>query len=202
MPRNLGYGAGLNAGIRQTSSSFVLCLNPDTYFVDNTFNRLADMFGADDRLALVGLDLHYPSGERQFSARRAYSLADILIRRTAIGKIPVTRPINDRHLMTQSWSDEVFDADWVMGTGFVVRRAAFDDVGGMDEEYFLYMEDVDLCQTLRDRGWRVKATSMVRLIHDHQRASAQSMFGWSSRMHLKSLWRFYRKHGITLLPAR
>jgi N-acetylglucosaminyl-diphospho-decaprenol L-rhamnosyltransferase len=201
MRENRGYSAGVNAGVRETKTDFVLCLNPDTYFVDNTMSELGRMFSADERLALIGLDLRYPTGERQFSARRKYSVIDIIVRRSFLNKASVAKKINDRHLMVEAWSADAFDADWVLGTGFVVRRTAFNDVGGMDEGYFLYMEDVDLCQSLRDKQWRVQATSMVKLVHDHQRASAQSLFGWSSRTHLKSLWRYYRKHGVSLLPS-
>lgn len=196
---NRGYSAGLNRAVAHTDQPFVLCLNPDTYFEDARIHTLGPAFADDPALAIVGLDLHYPSGERQYSARRDYSLIDIIVRRTPLGRLPGAKGIDDRHLMRTAWQEPLFDADWVIGTGFVVRKAAFDAVSGMDEEYFLYMEDVDLCVTLRKAGWKVKATSTVPLVHDHQRASAAGLFSSSAKFHLTSLRRFYRKHGIPLI---
>ena len=110
------------------------------------------------------------------------------------------RRLVDRHLMKDAWGAGVFSADWVMGTGFVVRRAAFDAVCGMNTEYFLYMEDVDLCLRLRQKGWRVAAVPDIRLTHDHQRASNQKLLSRAARLHLQALRMFMRRHHVPLLP--
>lgn len=200
---NGGYGAGLNAGVAQVARDLVLCLNPDTYFTDDAAARIAAVFDADPGLGLLGLDLRYPSGERQYPARRDYSLLDVVARRTPFGRTRPGRRLVERHLMTDAWSRGPFAADWVMGTGFVVRRAAFDSVGGMDTDFFLYMEDVDLCRRLRLAGWRVLAAPGITLVHDHQRASKQEgVLSPAARRHLAALRLFVRKHGMPLLPRR
>lgn len=199
---NRGYSAGLNMAMAAIDRPFVLCLNPDTYFEDRRVLTLASAFAENPRLAVVGLDLHYPSGERQFSARRDYSLLDVLVRRTPIGRLSFADAVNARHLMRDAWDQAFFDADWVIGTGFVVRKSAYDAIGGMDDGYFLYMEDVDLCTRLRKADWRVRATSTVALVHDHQRASAVGLFSRSARFHLASLRRFRRQHGLPFVHLR
>lgn len=197
---NHGYGDGLNIGVRHARHDLVLCLNPDTYFTDDHVLRVEQIFAAEPRLALLGLDLRYPSGERQYSARRDYSLLDVLLRRTGLGNTALGSRVIDRHLMKDAWDDGIFSADWVMGTGFVVRRAAFEAVGGMDTEFFLYMEDVDLCRRLRDGGWRVAASPDIQLIHDHQRASGKKLWSKAAQLHLNALRVFMRKHRVPLLP--
>ena len=199
---NRGYGAGLNIGVQQTRHDLVLCLNPDTYFVDSDVLGVWHLFERQRSLGLAGLDLRYPSGERQFSARREYSLLDILLRRTPLGRWPIGRSITDRHLMKNAWDGGIFDADWVMGTGFIVRREAFDAVGGMDTDFFLYMEDVDICLRLRAAGWQVAAVPGVYLVHDHQRASGRKLMSWAARRHLDALRVFMRKHDVPVLPRR
>lgn len=197
---NGGYGAGVNLGMRHARHELVLCLNPDTYFTDDDVLSVGRIFDAEPSLGLLGLDLRYPGGERQFSARRDYSLLDVLLRRTRLGRLGPGRRIVDRHLMTDAWEDGIFSADWVMGTGFVVRRSAFEAVGGMDTDYFLYMEDVDLCLRLRKAGWRVAAVPGIELVHDHQRASGQKLLSRAARLHLQALGVFMRKHHVPILP--
>ncbi|MCC2978227.1 glycosyltransferase family 2 protein [Sphingomonas sp. PL-96] len=197
---NGGYGAGVNLGMQQARHDLVLCLNPDTYFTDSDVLNVGRIFDAEPSLGLLGLDLRYPGGERQFPARRDYSLLDVLLRRTRLGQFGLGQRIVDRHLMKDAWDGGIFSADWVMGTGFVVRRTAFEAVGGMDTDYFLYMEDVDLCLRLRKAGWRVAAVPGIQLVHDHQRASGQKLLSRAARLHLQALGVFMRKHHVPILP--
>jgi N-acetylglucosaminyl-diphospho-decaprenol L-rhamnosyltransferase len=197
---NRGYGDGLNLGIQQARHALVLCLNPDTYFMDSDVLSVGQIFDEEPSLGLLGLDLRYPGGERQYSARRDYSLLDVLMRRTGLGNINVGRRLVDRHLMKEAWDEGIFSADWVMGTGFIVRRSAFDAVNGMDTDFFLYMEDVDLCRRLRETGWRVAAVPGIQLIHDHQRASGKKLLSQAARRHLQAFSVFMRKHHVPLLP--
>jgi N-acetylglucosaminyl-diphospho-decaprenol L-rhamnosyltransferase len=197
---NHGYGAGVNLGVAKAQNALILCLNPDTYFNDDDVLRVGEIFEAEPSLGLLGLDLCYPNGERQYSARRDYSFLDIVLRRTLLGRLKFANSIVDRHLMKDAWEGGIFSADWVMGTGFIVRRAAFDAVHGMDSDFFLYMEDVDLCRRLREAGWRVAAVPGIRLVHDHQRASGQRLLSQAASRHLHALRVFQRKHHIPLLP--
>ncbi|RZL29146.1 MAG: glycosyltransferase family 2 protein [Sphingomonas sp.] len=198
--KNRGYGAGVNLGVAHARNELVLCLNPDTYFNDDDVLRVGEIFEAEPTLGLLGLDLCYPNGERQYSARRDYSFLDIILRRTVLGRLKVGHPVVDRHLMKDAWDGGIFAADWVMGTGFIVRRAAFDAVNGMDTDFFLYMEDVDLCVRLRKAGWRVAAVPGIHLVHDHQRASGQKLLSQAAGRHIHALRVFQQKHHIPLLP--
>ena len=199
---NGGYGAGVNLGVAQARHDLVLCLNPDTYFTNADVLGVGRIFDEHPRLGLLGLDLCHPNGERQFSARRDYSMLDILLRRTGLGRVGPGRRLVDRHLMKDAWDNGMFAADWVIGTGFVVRRTAFEAISGMDTAYFLYMEDVDLAVRLRKAGWQVAAMPGMRLLHDHQRASGQKLISHAAMLHLRSLRIFMRKHHVPLLPRR
>jgi N-acetylglucosaminyl-diphospho-decaprenol L-rhamnosyltransferase len=85
-----------------------------------------------------------------------------------------------------------------MGTGFVVRRSIFEELSGMDEAYFLYMEDVDLCARVWHSGYRVVCVPGARLVHEHQRQSAGGLMNRASRYHLQSLLRFRNKFRVPL----
>ncbi len=196
---NRGFGAGLNLGARRSDSDYILALNPDTYFETDTLGPVLEFLDREQDVGIVGLDLVNPDGTRQFSARRFYSLLDVVARRVALlGRI--LRGHVSGHLMVQSWTAALpFDADWVMGTGMVIRRDVFEALGGMDERYFLYMEDVDLCARTWKAGKRVVGLPTCYLIHAHQRSSARNPFGWQARVHLASLLRFARKFHVGII---
>jgi N-acetylglucosaminyl-diphospho-decaprenol L-rhamnosyltransferase len=196
---NRGFAAGVNFGMIGCVRELVLVLNPDTYFVDPSLESVVTLMRNERDVGLVGLDLVYPDGERQFSARRFYSLLDILSRRLPLGKLETFRRRVDHHLMREAWkAGTPFEADWVVGTGFIVRRELWLDLGGMDEHFFLYMEDVDICARVWQAGYRVLCVPGAHLTHEHQRASASGFLGKAARRHMNSLWRFSRKYRVPL----
>lgn len=194
---NGGFGSGVNVGLANLDTEFALVLNPDTYFLENSVSKVVDAMVTDGSIGMAGLDLIYPDGERQYSARRFYSVLDILVRRTRLKASPLFEGRMRRHLMVSELeAGEPFDSDWVMGTGFIIRKSVFEKLGGMDEAYFLYMEDVDLCARVWALGARVVAFPGAVLVHDHQRASSAGALSWAGKQHLRSLRIFFAKHKV------
>lgn len=196
---NGGFGAGVNIGVAASSTDLVLVLNPDTHFQANRMDIIQGLFARQPDLGIAGLKLINPDGTLQYSARRFYSLTDILVRRTPLGRLAPMRQLVNSHLLKRKWRGEPFEADWVMGTGFVLRRSAFDEVGRMDEGYFLYFEEVDLCARMWVKGWRVLAVPDVELVHEHQRHSQAGIWSTSGKTHLRSMVRFFSKFGVPWL---
>lgn len=196
---NLGFGAGVNAGFAHARHhDYCLILNPDTHFIENRIRIALDEFRRDSRLGILGLNLTNPDGSPQFSARRFYSLLTIALRRTLMGKLGIFRKLHNEHMMLDAWSGEVFDADWVIGGGMILRSSALAAIGGMDDGYFLYLDDTDLCKRMWIAGWRVRAIPTVKLVHAHARAS-QGFATRASGHHLRSLFRFWGKFGMPLV---
>jgi GT2 family glycosyltransferase len=199
---NGGCSFGVNYAERKVSGQYLLILNPDTRFVDDSIKMAIDFMDKNPDVGLVGLELIYPDGRRQFSSRRFYNVLDIIARRTPVGRYWPLKSRTDTHLMISSWDAGVpFEADWVMGTGFIMRHDLFKRIGGMDDSYFLYMEDVDLCARVWLAGSRVMCVPDARLVHDHQRASASGLFSRAARIHLKSFFTFARKYRVPLLST-
>ena len=193
---NGGFGAGVNLGAAALKTDLVLVLNPDTHFLRNNMDAVRRLFDQRPRLGVAGLKLINPDGSLQYSARRFYSLPDILARRTPLGKLSAMQRLSRSHLLQRKWREEPFEADWVMGTGFIVRRAAFEQIGRMDEGYFLYFEEVDLCARMWAHGWRVMAVPQVELVHEHQRSSTAGLLTFSGQTHVRSMFRFFSKFGV------
>ena len=190
------FGAGVNLGVAALSTDLALGLNPDTYFLSNKLAVLQRLFGEGPHLGITDLKLVNPDGGLQYSARRFYSLPDIIVRRTPMSKLPSMERRVRSHLLQRRWRGGPFEADWVMGTGFVVRRSAFELLGGMDKGYFLYFELVDLCARMWAHGWQVLAVPEVEPVHEHQRHSAAGIWSKSGKTHLRSMIRFFKKFGI------
>lgn len=186
-PVNGGFGAGVNFGAEGTDAQFLLVLNPDTYFEADHVTPLLDELDRKPDIGLAGFGLVNPDGSLQYGARRFYSLIDIAARRNQIVGNMLKRRLNAHLMVPQTDRGQAFDADWVMGAGFVVRRDLFSKLGGMDESYFLYLEDVDICARVWQAGYRVRYFPQYRLVHDHQRQSAQKVLSFSGRAHLRSL---------------
>ena len=113
----------------------------------------------DDEVGAVAPALVLPDGTLQDSARWVPTPVDLVVRRVSRadrGAVRVTYPV---------------DVEWATAACLVVRRSAFDQIGGFDESYFLYFEDVDLCVRLRAAGFRVRYDPTVRVLHEYRAAS-------------------------------
>ena len=192
-PTNTGFGGGVNLGVENCSADFVLVLNPDTRFVDYSINAALQHFD-DPTVGIVGLKLINPDGTDQHSARTFYSLSTIIVRRTPLKKfLPAAKALDDQHLKIDS--SEV-DVPWVVGAGFIVRRDLFVSLGGMDEGFFIYLEDTDLCRRVWRAGFKVQIARSATLMHMHRAESKKSPFSRRNIEHLRSLLRYTSKFGL------
>ncbi|MCC9624249.1 glycosyltransferase family 2 protein [Thalassospira sp. MA62] len=194
---NKGFGAGVNIGADNGGAPYILILNPDCVPETANLHAITEHFARNPDVGLIGAELINPDGTLQYSARTFYSLFDIVLRRTILGRLFPFNLRNRSHLLMDHPRKVPFDVDWVMGTGLCVRRDVFERVGKMDEDYFLYMEDVDLCARVHDAGYRVQLLPAVRFIHDHRRQSGQA-WKWTHAhsLHLASLKRFAKHHRL------
>jgi N-acetylglucosaminyl-diphospho-decaprenol L-rhamnosyltransferase len=188
LDHNPGYGPAVNAGVKHTSAPTVIVSNPDLTVQPGTVAALAAALAADPRLAVVGPRIDRPDGTRYPSARAFPSLLDALGHGFA-GLVSTDNPWSRRYLRTGE--EAAGPTDWVSGAFFSARRGAWDEVGGFDEGYFMFSEDVDLCWRLHRAGWGVayepagvvthlegvsRATAPYRMIVPHHRSLLR--YGW------------------------
>jgi N-acetylglucosaminyl-diphospho-decaprenol L-rhamnosyltransferase len=164
--RNLGYGAAANRGVAATSAPVVVVCNPDLLIGRGALAAMADALDEDPDCAAVGPRILTADGDRYPSARRFPSLLDAA-GHAALGLLaPGNRFTRAYQLDRPAWSEEEPTAvDWVSGACFAVRRSAFEAVGGFDESYFMYVEDVDLCWRLGHAGWTVRYWPAASVTH-------------------------------------
>ena len=154
--RNLGYGAAANRGVAATGSEFILVCNPDLSVTPGALSEMVRVADSDPAVAVVGPLIRTPEGERYPSARQFPSMIDAA-GHAVLGQFTTQNPFTRayQHADLAREVDTVSSVDWVSGACFLVRRSAFEQVGGFDEDYFMYLEEVDLCWRLGKVGWRV-----------------------------------------------
>lgn len=201
--RNLGFGRAANRGVVAATHDVVAVMNPDAVVEPGAIKALVDVLDRDPAVAVVGPRVENPGGTWYPSARAFPSLGDALGHAFLHYLSPDNR--YSRRYKLLDWDhDSVRDVDWVSGTFMLVRRSAFESVGGFDESFFMYVEDVDLCWRLHAAGWRVRYEPAARVVH----AIGGSSEGAPYRMivaHHRSLYRFvaktYRGPRRVLLPV-
>jgi N-acetylglucosaminyl-diphospho-decaprenol L-rhamnosyltransferase len=188
---NLGFGRAANRGVAATTTGYVMILNPDALVEPGATKMLVDGLDMDTRLGVVGPRVENPDGSLYPSARRFPDLA------TAAGHaflgflLPQNR-FSRRYKMLDHDRSDAQEVDWVSGTCMLARRAAFDEIGGFDESYFMYVEDVDLCWRLTRAGWRIGYEPRARVVHTIGASSELAPYRMIAAHH-RSLYRFATK---------
>lgn len=196
---NIGFARAVNQAFRRSTSEYVLVLNPDIHVRPGSVEALLDTIRNDAHIGLCAPKLLNPDGSLQYSCRAFYTPKAILLRRAPLGPWLENRQTWRHHLMMDWDHESVRTVDWVIGAAMMLRRAAFPDGAVMDERFFLYFEDVDLCWRLKKAGWKVVYCANAVMVHQHQRASARGWWNRAKWEHLKSFLKFawkYRREPI------
>lgn len=169
--RNLGFAAGCNLGIARARGRHVLLLNPDTEISPGTIDALVRFLDATPRAGAVGCRLVFPSGEPQFSCGRFLTPFNQFAETLGLARTPVLR----RSYPERDLTGAAVEVDWVIGAAMMLRRAAIDEVGALDERFFMYSEDEDMCYRLRAAGWHVYLLPAVRVTHVGGASAGQAL---------------------------
>ncbi len=182
---NLGFARGNNQGIRVSGGRYVVLLNSDTIVPSGALATLVAFMDAHPTAGAVGPRLLRPDGTPQPYAFGGDPTLRYLLAR-GVNRLIFRRPLHD-------WvTDAVQEVDWVSGACLMVRRAAMDQVGLLDENIFMYFEDNDWCLRIRQAGWRVVFNPHVAITHIGGQSLAQNPA--ARRAYRDSLRYFYAKH--------
>ncbi len=201
---NFGYTKANNIGIRQSRGKYILLLNPDTVVKPNALQALIECAEAHPDAGIIGAKLLNPDGSIQRSARSFPDIGAGLFRNTFLGRLFPNNPFVRRYLLTDFSYDEVHEVDWVSGAAMLVRRELFERIGLLDERFWAYCEDVDLCWRAWQAGFKVLFCPNAVIVHKIGRSSDQRLVA-SLIQHHKSMWLFYlknyrRRYPLVLLP--
>lgn len=198
--RNLGFAAAVNQGYRRVPAQAFLLLNPDVRVGPGSLELLWQTLEASPQAGIVTPRLANPDGTLQYSCRSFYSYPVLLLRRFPFNRLFPGPPAIRRHLMLDWAHDTLSPVDWVLGAALLIRGTAITDLDLMDERFFLYFEDVDLCRRMWESGWEVLYQPAATLVHQHRRQSARKFFHPAKRHHFLSLMKFLWKYRFRPRP--
>ena len=184
---NLGLTKAWNRAIPKTAGDLVVLLNPDTVVGE-------DFFEVEPSAGVAGPRILDADGELQLSARKEISFLSALLGRTSIlTRLFPKSPLVRNQFPALGGHSRPTQVDWVSGACMVVRRETLEAISPLDERFFLYFEDTDLCRRARETGWRVFYLPDVEVLHQT---------GGSSRSKPRAIWLlhksaflYHRKHG-------
>ena len=163
---NVGYARAVNQGLTATGAPFALVLNPDCTVQAGALRALLDHAAAHPRAGLVGPKILNPDGSLEFSARSFPDLLTFLFNRySLLTRLFPGNRFSRRYLLTDWDHASVREVDWISGACMLARRTAVEQVGGMDEAFFMFNEDVDWAHRMNDAGWKVTFVPSAQAMH-------------------------------------
>jgi GT2 family glycosyltransferase len=187
MDRNVGFGVANNLAAERADGESLLLLNNDAWIEPGCLERLQERLESDDRIGLVAPRLVTPEGVPQFAWSPDRSLVGEAVQR-------LRNPFEGKrinHGLVERVLRNVFGDGWYTAACVLIRRAAFDEVGGFDTVFFLYFEDADLCLRLRTAGWRLVWEPNATAVH----AGGRRQLDESTTAHYRrSQLYYYLKH--------
>jgi GT2 family glycosyltransferase len=191
---NPGFAAGVNRAASVASGKYLLLLNPDCVVQEDVARSLARWLDEHPAVGVCGALVREVDGSVQASARRFPGLSTAFAGRTSwLTRVWPANRWTRRNLLAPQQEANPIMADWVSGACMMVRRVAFDEVGGMDERFFLYWEDADLCRRLHLKGWSTVYNPGVGVTHLTGRSSARTRARSTIAFH-RSAFRYFWKH--------
>ncbi len=190
---NLGYSRGNNLGLTQAQGRYLFVLNPDTEVMPQALERLRAYMDEQPRVGLLGPQLVWPDRTVQPTRRRFPTLATALFESTWL------QPLAPRRWLSRYYADDLsaaepVEVDWVVGAALFARREAYAQVGGFDEGFFMYSEELDWQRRLRAAGWSVVYFPAARVVHHEARSSAQAPAAITHIRFNTSKIRYFRKY--------
>lgn len=184
---NPGFGVANNVAAKRAGGEYLLLLNSDCELDANAIQTMTEELDRDPRVGIVGPLLRFPDGRLQRSMGRAPTLLTETLQKTMLHRL-----INYYTYSPRSYTSER-NADWVTGACMMIRRSLYEELDGFDEQFFMYMEDLDLCDRARAAGFEVRFTPRASAVHQLHGSHADV----STRMLLEREWsgrRYFLKH--------
>ena len=193
-PRPQGYAANANLGIAATKAPFVLLANPDTLPAPDAVGVLRAFAERRTRCGIAGPQLVYEDGAWQPSRRRFPTVSGTLVRRTPLRKVLRPHERQRSHYLLDERPEKPVEADWMLGAFLLLRRQMLDELGGLDEGYRLYGEDIDLCYRAAKAGWERWYVPAAVVTHRYDAVIDRRFLTRRTLWHWRSIARFVRKH--------
>lgn len=196
---NYGYAKGANLGIAEAKGKYIAIFNPDIFISRGCLETMVNYLDNNPDTGLVGPKLTNADGGLQYSCYHFPKIYTPILRRSFLGQTGFGQKELDRYLMKNFNHSESAEVDWLLGGALMARASALQEVGFMDERYFLYFEDTDLARRLKEKKYKVVYLPSAAMVHLHRRESAdtpliKALFNKITRAHILSACKYFWKY--------
>ena len=186
--KNLGFAKAANQGLQKASGRYVLLLNPDTQVKNGAIERLVSFMDAHSDVGVAGAQLLNADGSKQNSIANFPSLGTELLNKSLLRWLfPKKFPGKEKDY------PEPIEVDSVIGACMMVKRDALDQVGLLDEDYFLFLEETDWCYRMKKSGWKIYHVPQAEIYH-FQGKSAETVKKRARVEFYRSRYHFFKKN--------
>ena len=192
--RARGFAANANRGIAETSAPFVVIANADTEASPGAVATLRDFAEARPRCGIAGPLLLNSDGSFQPSRRRFPTVSGTIVRRTPLRALFKPERRQHGHYLLHERPSVPTESDWMLGAFLLLRREMLDELGGFDEGFRLYGEDIDLCYRAKQAGWERWFVPQAVVGHAYAAVTDRRFLTRQTLWHWRSIARFVRKH--------
>ena len=189
---NVGFTRGNNIGLARATGEYLLLLNPDTEVRPDAFSIMLGFMNARSQAGIVGPHTLNSDGSHQSTRRRFPTLSTGIFESTWLSSW-APKAIERRYRLLDTCDDAVLEADWVQGSALMFRRAVYADIGGLDEGFTMYSEELDFCYRAKKAGWQVYYHGAALITHHGGKSSEQVAAPTQIHFHTSKL-RYFRKH--------
>lgn len=194
LDENVGFSHGNNIGIAQTTGDYIFLLNPDTLVKPEAIQQLAAYLSDHPDVGIIGPQTLNQDGTVQSTRRRFPTLLTGLFESTWLQAIAPKSVLNRYYVQDQP-DDGTFEVDWVQGSALMFRREVFEQIGGMDEGFMMYSEELDWCKRAKLVKWKVKYVGSAQVVHFGGKSSEQAPAATHIRFQCSKLRYFRKYHG-------
>jgi hypothetical protein len=192
---NLGFAKGNNLAIKKAAGRYILLLNPDTEILENALEKMVRFMDVHPECGVSGCKLLNPDLSLQPSVRAFPDLASqIFILLKIHHLLPHTKAMY-KYLVQNFDYEKMQEVDQVMGAFMMIRREVIEKIGMLDENFWIWFEEVDFCKRAKSAGWKILYTPEAKIIHHFGQSFKQAMGVKKQKDFNRSLSYFFKKHG-------
>jgi GT2 family glycosyltransferase len=191
---NKGFAYANNLALKQTNSKYLLLLNSDTKIIDNCLEKCLKFMDTDKNIGVLGCKVMLPDGTLDKACRRSYPDVNVsFYRMTGLSHIfPKSERFN-KYNLTYLDENGIYNVDCLTGAFMLIRNEVIDQIGLLDESFFMYGEDIDYCYRVKENEWKVKYYGEAEIIH-YKGASSKKQKSKLLYEFYNSMQIFYNKH--------
>ena len=192
--RNMGFSYAINQGFKVSKGRYILALNPDTIIIDNALKKMITFMDQNKACGILGPKVYDKNNKVQYSRRTFPTFSTFFFNHDSL----LTRyfpynPWSKKYLLSSINNYDTREVDWVSGCCIMIRRILLEDIGLFDTQFFMYSEDVDICQRSKNYGWKIFYYPEAEIVHFMSGSSSHNKTRLIFERH-KSIWRYYKKY--------